>query len=793
MEYVAFKCLQANPRGGLSSPVHKARWKKADGTFRLSTDHEDLDHGNGIFAGTWAAAARYGDDLYMVVPYFPGDPATDFVLADAGWRSTRATVIAGPYHKAETNGTMPVDAAETILAYAGSGYRQIPALLGEAKLVCGADPLRVLEDLLNAPEELAGAMGALLDGRGLLRQDAARFLLDARRSGRAVPDDALGAAVGSLGWDADSLLELDSERSGEVAWDVLIRLFGEMPADCARRVLELHTACGRGLRWLLTVAVRTLGLSADTLRAVLDRPEVVAELVSLNEEQPSAKDRELARVILEGEEQGCHQPEGIICQAVNALGRSAWALGVLYANPAAAREDIMLRRAKSLPLPAKEGELILRSFPNQDRIVLAEAAQAVGWTSEALAVLDAHPDVLAQALYDFAAEGEPVPEPLAAHVAAARRAGKPLSAGVLAYMGAIAGWDAGVLGDLLSSPADVAAFSWCARQATGQPMPEEIARMLVEASLDGQTQRLIVLSEAVRALGAGPELIRRAEGTSAYPAFVSAVLSNCADADSWAAAAEALDGEEPLLKAVRALADHLYLWTDRRRLARAADWATRLSQAARERLIAAVLDAPSGMDQNGTRALYALALSPQVLRSRSATSQYRPRTGGLLPLSRELRGRLLGWALEYGELPFAMGAGASWAANDAEISLGEAFRRAGRGDENGDWARGNGALADGWRRVSGLNTLDYLGALAAWPFDWLTGDIAEGVVCWLEWAQRNPQCYGTARRAFRKMQFITRAWCARARAGEALPAELAPFARVLGEEEELARQLSLGF
>jgi hypothetical protein len=126
MEYIAFKALLRGDGDVLYSPQQLTAWYYDWGGHPCLLT-EDMDRGWGIFAATWGEAAKYGDEIYMVVPYLlsGGDPVV--ALGSFGWRSSAATVIAGPWHRYDKDGIR--QAAESILAYHQNGYRQVPGIL----------------------------------------------------------------------------------------------------------------------------------------------------------------------------------------------------------------------------------------------------------------------------------------------------------------------------------------------------------------------------------------------------------------------------------------------------------------------------------------------------------------------------------------------------------------------------------------------------------------------------------------------------------------------------------------
>lgn len=139
MEFYAFKAL-ANHEGQLVSPHTNARWQRRAETWYLKAKPGDLERGLGVYAGVWPEAGRYGDQIYLVAPYLPfrkgGQTQADFVLADEGWRSREAAVVAGPWNG---RAPLPHEAAEMIVAAQRQGYRQVPAVLNGAASVLAED------------------------------------------------------------------------------------------------------------------------------------------------------------------------------------------------------------------------------------------------------------------------------------------------------------------------------------------------------------------------------------------------------------------------------------------------------------------------------------------------------------------------------------------------------------------------------------------------------------------------------------------------------------------------------
>jgi hypothetical protein len=146
MEYIAFKAL-ISKGSTLYSPQQGTPWMyDLQGRPCLTTTNDQVDEGYGIFASTWDEAAGYGDEIYMVVPYLVagGDPV--IALGTHGWRSSQATVIAGPWSIGDKKGMR--QAAEFILASYQQGYRQVPGISLWAIIISDAvcaDMLPILE------------------------------------------------------------------------------------------------------------------------------------------------------------------------------------------------------------------------------------------------------------------------------------------------------------------------------------------------------------------------------------------------------------------------------------------------------------------------------------------------------------------------------------------------------------------------------------------------------------------------------------------------------------------------
>ena len=141
MEFVAFKALRQDG-DTLYSPSWGTPWLyDLQGRPCLVADSMDGHHG--IYAATWDEAANYGEEIYAVIPYLldGGDP--EIALGTLGWRSSAATVIAGPWHRDSQEGMRL--AAEFILASHMQGYRQVKGILLWAAGQVGLPALHILE------------------------------------------------------------------------------------------------------------------------------------------------------------------------------------------------------------------------------------------------------------------------------------------------------------------------------------------------------------------------------------------------------------------------------------------------------------------------------------------------------------------------------------------------------------------------------------------------------------------------------------------------------------------------
>jgi len=145
MEYIAFKALK---RDGdtLYSPSLCTPWLY-DLQGRPCLVADSMDDYHGVYAATWKEAAKYGEEVYMVVPYLldGGDP--EIALGTSGWRSSAATVIAGPWRRNSKKGMRL--AAEFVLASHTQGYRQVWGILLWAAGKMGLPVLYILEQAID--------------------------------------------------------------------------------------------------------------------------------------------------------------------------------------------------------------------------------------------------------------------------------------------------------------------------------------------------------------------------------------------------------------------------------------------------------------------------------------------------------------------------------------------------------------------------------------------------------------------------------------------------------------------
>jgi hypothetical protein len=125
MEYIAFKALRSDGHN-LYSPTQGTPWAyDIQGRPCLVADSIDGDHG--VYAATWDEAAEYGSEIYMVVPFLFGGDDPVIALGTHGWRSSHATVIAGPWDKNDQDSVR--QAAEFVLECHQQGYRQVGGIL----------------------------------------------------------------------------------------------------------------------------------------------------------------------------------------------------------------------------------------------------------------------------------------------------------------------------------------------------------------------------------------------------------------------------------------------------------------------------------------------------------------------------------------------------------------------------------------------------------------------------------------------------------------------------------------
>jgi hypothetical protein len=109
----------------------------------------------------------------MVVPYLLDDYRDpEIVLGTRGWRSSAATVIAGPWNGNDEVGKR--QAAESILAFYQQGYRQVPGILfWAAGVVAPYNPsyIQIIESgLLSDDDDIRdeGVIAATIAGVAIL-------------------------------------------------------------------------------------------------------------------------------------------------------------------------------------------------------------------------------------------------------------------------------------------------------------------------------------------------------------------------------------------------------------------------------------------------------------------------------------------------------------------------------------------------------------------------------------------------------------------------------------------------
>jgi len=95
--------------------------------------------GLGIYASSFDEAARLGEEIYLLVPFLSGNEQSRVILGDLGWRSSAATVVAGPWRNDDESGM--AEAARMIVEAHNKGYRQVPGiLLWAVPVVCEVQP-----------------------------------------------------------------------------------------------------------------------------------------------------------------------------------------------------------------------------------------------------------------------------------------------------------------------------------------------------------------------------------------------------------------------------------------------------------------------------------------------------------------------------------------------------------------------------------------------------------------------------------------------------------------------------
>jgi hypothetical protein len=235
MEYIAFKAL-VRDGDTLYSPQQRAAWLY-DLSGRPCLTADSMDGGHGVYAATWEEAAKYGDDIYMVVPYLMYDPRDPKIaLGTHGWRSSAATVVAGPWHRYDKYGMR--QAAEYILASYQQGYRQVEGILFWAATIVDARDEHTIWIVLPILER------ALQDDDRDVRHEAVR-------------------AAGKIGAPALNILKRALQGDDRDVRALAVRAAGDVGA-AALPILELAVQRDP---WLMPEAVYAAGkIGAPALR-----------------------------------------------------------------------------------------------------------------------------------------------------------------------------------------------------------------------------------------------------------------------------------------------------------------------------------------------------------------------------------------------------------------------------------------------------------------------------------------------------------------------------------------------
>jgi hypothetical protein len=260
MEFIAFKAL-FQEGDTLYSPLRRTPWMyDLQGRPCLSLDGLD---GMGIFAATWEEAAKYGGDIYMVVPFLfdGGDPL--IALGTHGWRSSQATVVGGPW--AYNDKERMRQAAQFVMESYRQGYRQVEAVLFWATIILDSyDDLTIplLIPILEwgvGEEEWDTRMDALLAAIKIGAPALSVLERAMQDDSQAIRVEAVRAA-GKIGAPALSILELAMRdhdphvreeavcaagNIGAIACSILERAMEDENSNV--RVQAVHTARKIGL------------------------------------------------------------------------------------------------------------------------------------------------------------------------------------------------------------------------------------------------------------------------------------------------------------------------------------------------------------------------------------------------------------------------------------------------------------------------------------------------------------------------------------------------------------------
>lgn len=257
--YLAWKCLDIFPQNVPVSPIYRVRWEGG----RAEAFEGDVEYGFGIHAGTWANAHNYTDKAFLVAPYWDGDGKIDMMLAQDGWRSSRAQIVCGPFNSHTLH--PPKEAARLIVSAAAS-YPQVPGVVAEALLYLSDGDLKAAmyqgmeagvppealvsqitgwSDLDGAPEFAAQMLPESVDAAWtilVLAHIIPGVITDA-------DEDALRTELAkwppeSTGWLAEAILErmLTGALDNYAGIDLLGRFIALFPSDLdAPRIVHMGT------------------------------------------------------------------------------------------------------------------------------------------------------------------------------------------------------------------------------------------------------------------------------------------------------------------------------------------------------------------------------------------------------------------------------------------------------------------------------------------------------------------------------------------------------------------------